>query len=974
MKPVCIEIENLRSFRARRKIEFPADGFFAILGDTGAGKTSILEAVTYALFNRPTWDGRNVKALIAKEARTMSVAFTFTVDDDEFTMTRITRQNGAPTQRFVCAARGIDEARGDGVQAAVEDALQMDAETFLHTVLLPQGKHAELLTKDPGKRNDILADIFQLDDVEKVDGLAQILKARAESGLTLLRSQRDKCGADPQGRVGEAGAMLEGARAALVAADQALGEVRAIDLNRQMIDREQEMIQLQMQALRPGDGAMEALRRVVIREESLGREEDVQRKLLDGTKKDAAGARAILEALVKDGSDATRLRKVQRDLDAYAAESRGLEADVGDLAGTSEELTAILKQHARAKRKATEAKSAADAAQMTFREAQNDVASRRSGLETLKRAIADVDVAQATVERCKADAARDDAGLIRLQIAAETAAEDLAKERETAEKMRAAVEAAELANRAAALATHLHTGDDCPVCRRPLPKTFTPPAVPKLAAAQQAAKEANTRLSTCETTKHRLDVEIAGVRRAADIASQHLSRVRKDCEHAQAELAKWTGAKTAETALTGLEQEIAQRERGLLPLNSAAQLAATVAQEAREKYGVLEGRRGELEHRHGELVKSVERRRGAIEKKAQALPAAFVPGDEIDVTTLHVRLAEALAHAEKAEAHVANAERAASEATTALASIIARLADEVVTPRATLVARLGPVAAALDSATAPESGDHWRDWVTSTLKAAAERLTRYNRRLAEVVNAREEAETARAAVLVQLGGEPEEVKNLALVSRANAEAELRAAQANVEAELELKSKIVRLEPATSGLATLRSTLRAPAFPAYATAQRQRRLLEIASVILGEMVDGRYGFTPEFAIFDRHTNEERIAQTLSGGEKFLASLALSLAVVEIAASAGAKIESLFLDEGFDSLDATMLPIAMLELRKYARKGRSIGVITHVREAAQFVSETYMVRETGDGSMVERINGPIDQDEAEVEGLVSQLMGI
>jgi DNA repair protein SbcC/Rad50 len=105
VKPISIEIENLRSFKKRRTISFEGLELFAILGDTGAGKTSIFEAITYALFNRSTWNGRNVKDLISDGTTTMSVSFTFSVDGDEFLVERITRERGVGQHRLTCKAR-----------------------------------------------------------------------------------------------------------------------------------------------------------------------------------------------------------------------------------------------------------------------------------------------------------------------------------------------------------------------------------------------------------------------------------------------------------------------------------------------------------------------------------------------------------------------------------------------------------------------------------------------------------------------------------------------------------------------------------------------------------------------------------------------------------------------------------------------------------------------------------------------------
>ena len=110
MRPIRLEIEGLRSFRAAQTIDFTNLQLFAIIGDTGAGKTSILEAMTYALFNRSTFSGRDVKELIADGAKTMRVVFTFRVQNDEFTVTRITKRAGASTHRLTCLARGIDVA------------------------------------------------------------------------------------------------------------------------------------------------------------------------------------------------------------------------------------------------------------------------------------------------------------------------------------------------------------------------------------------------------------------------------------------------------------------------------------------------------------------------------------------------------------------------------------------------------------------------------------------------------------------------------------------------------------------------------------------------------------------------------------------------------------------------------------------------------------------------------------------------
>ncbi|TML56750.1 MAG: SMC family ATPase, partial [Actinobacteria bacterium] len=90
MRPRLLRVKGLRSFRAEREIDFADLGLVALVGDTGAGKSSILEAITYALYNATTWDQRGVKQLISDGATTMSVELDFAVDGHVYRIARST--------------------------------------------------------------------------------------------------------------------------------------------------------------------------------------------------------------------------------------------------------------------------------------------------------------------------------------------------------------------------------------------------------------------------------------------------------------------------------------------------------------------------------------------------------------------------------------------------------------------------------------------------------------------------------------------------------------------------------------------------------------------------------------------------------------------------------------------------------------------------------------------------------------------
>ena len=107
----------------------------------------------------------------------------------------------------------------------------------------------------------------------------------------------------------------------------------------------------------------------------------------------------------------------------------------------------------------------------------------------------------------------------------------------------------------------------------------------------------------------------------------------------------------------------------------------------------------------------------------------------------------------------------------------------------------------------------------------------------------------------------------------------------------------------------------------------------------------------------HGDEQRSPSTLSGGETFVVSLALALALAEqlprIQSAAGSVLESLFLDEGFGALDADTLDPVMTALEGLRMEGRLVGIVTHVRELAERIGTRIEVRKSPSGSTIELV---------------------
>ena len=155
--------------------------------------------------------------------------------------------------------------------------------------------------------------------------------------------------------------------------------------------------------------------------------------------------------------------------------------------------------------------------------------------------------------------------------------------------------------------------------------------------------------------------------------------------------------------------------------------------------------------------------------------------------------------------------------------------------------------------------------------------------------------------------------------------------------------------------------------AYVLAARLEEVAAAATVRLERMSNGRYQLVHsdegargrsrgglELRIVDGWTGRERPPSTLSGGETFLASLALALGLADVVAAeaGGSRLETLFIDEGFGSLDERTLDEVLDVLDALREGGRVVGIVSHVAELRQRIPARLHVVKGRDGSHVEQ----------------------
>jgi exonuclease SbcC len=525
------------------------------------------------------------------------------------------------------------------------------------------------------------------------------------------------------------------------------------------------------------------------------------------------------------------------------------------------------------------------------------------------------------------------------------------------------------ADAAAHASADCRPGDPCPICERPLPAGFTAPSAPDLLAAEDAERAASEALGVVvaeERDRALRQSATASTVATATRAVETTHAAYANALQAAARLADVAGTAdpvaTAAAALDSLERGAAEASGRVEALVAQRAALAASVEERRMEIVRAEGRVDAGERSLASLQEELGSLTSELDASAATLPAPCA----IEVAAVEAAAEEIerrLQGARAMEGRRSAAVEAAITAAHALSAAELALQSQVATPAAAMRAELlAVVAADLPDAglgePGPDVGPAALAAFAEALEAAVdERVDALRAAAAQAVAARADAERAGQERLAAAGfadaaalvARSDEVRALLLV----ADRELRMARGQIEGAERLDGLKRRARELQSAFEALKEALADRAFIGFVVARRQRALLVHASRVLEE-VTGRYAFTDDFRILDRESGLPRSPDTLSGGETFIASLALALGLVEVADRAGGDLRALFLDEGFGTLDAAVLETAIDALEQRARAGRLIGVISHVPTVAERIETVLEVRQSVDGSAVELLS--------------------
>lgn len=910
MTPLKLELQGFTVFREAVSVELEGLELFAISGPTGAGKSTLLDALTYALYGQTARLGRTgLDVLISPGSAQMSVVLAFRSARGTYRVTRTAdrKPSGAVVrntrvERLGSDAKWTQLAESEKLKEAdakLEEIVGLDYDGFTRSVLLPQGAFDEFLRGDSTKRRKLLVNLLGLDRVEEMQRKAGRLAREAEAlGASLkVRLEQDYAGATPE-RVRdlkkELRALVEERDALSARQIELAQDLKELDEVKRLVD-EQRKVQTEVAELKAQEGEMRTSRRK-LEHAKRARLVAPQIEMLRSAQaklKRVQDELAKGEALLK--SKRAELDGVQAALDKarHASETRlpDIEAKLTALAGVTPLLNALTSRGGRLElaekaepdtlysdlawddqQRSSAQLPALVGAETALIEAKRELEGKEKSLQTLSLEVKSL---------------QDKLNLLEQQ----------GKQKRTAEKAAAqAYETAVDADKSAELREHLHVGEACPVCTQTV-TTLPPRRESRTTNLKKTWEEAKAALDELVETYRETRTKLETAKARAEDQSAALEAAQKKVLQLE------TSLDTQRQAFASLGVTDSAAIRKALERRKTLLLAALAAQ--------VVARSGGVDPREAQQALQTEKR--SLETVLKAAETAFqTTWGAFDRLSTQAEMLTR--QSTELQGEIGGAQKALAQSLQQAEFASAAEAQEALLTEAQ----------------------------TNVLEA---RLKTFEMR-------REGAERRDVELMAQLAGRTlDEARYRSLkeeeATLATTLAELQKSQGRLERDLSNvaealeKAKTLRDQLATAAsrfdlYRLLALDLRGNEFQEYLLAQVQAKLARRASHILRDVTEGRYDLRLEdgdYVVRDAWaTGELRNAKTLSGGETFIASLALALALSDTIAGSHA-LGALFLDEGFGTLDPDMLSSVAGVLENLTREGRMVGVITHVKELTE-----------------------------------------
>lgn len=1026
MKPISLTMSAYGPYAGVQEVDFTrfgGKGLFLVTGDTGAGKTTIFSAITYALYGtgNDDRDNRSLRSDFADPGTRTYVELVFEHRGTVYTVHREPAQS-RPKQRgkgFTDIPSSAEISWDGGVvvkdkavNEKVRGILGIDRDQWKQISMLAQGEFRRLLDSSTPERNAIFRKIFNTGDVS---GFQNALSAKAsdakvslEAKEGLLRSalasadipEDSPYRADYESKRGVT-AYADDVKALIseqtgldqAAYGEACGAVQAIDgrkaaLNRSLV--EAQSLNRDLDALAEAEAQREMIE--AERTEVDGKAAEYSRisAAVAGLKAPYTKARSLEE---QASAEERRLKKAEETLQIASAALNEADAALNEALGRQDEADALSARIAtlsnargaygdldrmRGERDGIEEKRAAIGKDLEGAEADRAAVKEKvNGYRAFLNANENVSADIARIESALGDDRRRLSDLQRLSGMMDSNAETARSIDQTCEELeRLAAEKDELSKRyndsqtrfymaqAGVLAARLEDGTPCPVCgsvRHPRPATV-PEGVPtrtQVERSKKAADDASEKAARASAALEELERRSASEKTAIDALASELG-----CLDPVEELAVVRERVSAvEDQIAGKRRTEAEVNRVRRELNDSLDAEGTRLDEAIERLRATASTLSEqavvLDTRIGSASEGLEF--GTLEECDREI-ARLTEGRDFIAGTIQA----SRSRKEKAAVAAASASTARESAEQHLAQLTSDAADAV-EALVSAASALGIAEEDIGSVLSQEGG----------LPVMKDEIEGFNRRdgdnrvlignLRERIAGRGRADIGAIEAAMQAAdGDLEQARSKedAVRSRIarneDAMSGITRAQADWSEAYSRTGELVELYNVASGT---RGEKRS--FETHVQEMYFERILRYANMRLSRMTGDRYELKVREAIagnaqggldidvLDTHTGRTRSSKTLSGGESFLAALSLALGLSDAVqrSSGGIRIDTLFVDEGFGSLDPDALNQAISVLRGISDGNVLVGIISHVEALKAEIDRKIVVRNSPTGSSIE-----------------------
>ncbi len=1009
MRSLELELEGFTSFRSRQNLDFSNLDLFAITGPTGAGKTSLLDAITFALYGHVARFGKDAKAseLASQGKDNLKVSFRFSVRGVEYRVTRTWRQR-PKTEESKVLLEGLNngeweklETKDRGVSDRIKQILGMDFDTFTRVILLPQGKFDEFIKGNKAKRREILRDLAGFEIFEK-------MRKQANEKATLFKKECE---------------VLERQQADL----QLPSEVEFSEKERELTTLEQQLPILNEEVLKAQKALEQAeeLFKNISRLASLEVElNQVHTKTSDiSTLKlrlhQAQTADQIKDnyALGKSGRERdkqaqARVLSVQQHLTQAKQELEKQKVKLDEVIAAQQAREPQLKAREEALNSAKNYDEQRQQHQTELAGRKDNQVQRKKNLDLAAQALnhAQNKLQEATLQLKKAEVALQQysPGGMRLEqlkkvspllvnwkfLEEQTLKNQHKFEESTSEKQKAEktyqnavakleqaklqlnkqeklLQEAEEANQgviqnnhAAALRQILHDGDNCPVCNG----TYREEELLSLPEVSL--------IDTTELSQQKASLEQAQKTAEKDVTKGEaiLANFKyKELEHTQylvsnqAELGEFkqqisTLVQTESWEVNALQQELQTLEESDTKYHETLVQQKDATALLREAEQALESTKKAHTIASSEYKSATQE----VERWEQQLQQVEIKLNEItggksytllqsELEAENLALEQQLQEANKAyqvvEKNLTQRTTENEEASKSAEETRIQKEQLQTTWEVALVSAGFTEESFLLSQAEPQQQASWKKEIQEYTNTKITLETQVDEVKSLVGTRTTDESTINSLSSAKIDSEQkcQQAQN----QRADLKAWIQNAESNRKQskKLEADLSVVRQEAGTYSILALK--LRNDEFQAYILEHLEMELVTRATNVLQELTDSRYSLKIQDGDYYVEDNwnggESRRVQTLSGGETFATSLSMALALSE-KLSMGAELGSLFLDEGFGTLDAETLETIYHILESLRQQDRLIGVITHVKALGERLPQV-KVHKSPEGSRIE-----------------------